>query len=165
MEPIKIVIGISISSIIVGIINTIISLRIASKQNKIELKKTKLDILENRRNTIEAIRNEIGNRMVDVGKGQLNAEEHFPIFVKNFQLQGRSALKISHFLDQEVVSEIKQALHEIDSKIMEGKQGVPSTLESVNETGSQITTVSGKINDEIERALIKIEAEVQELIR
>jgi hypothetical protein len=156
----------SLATLIVALINVIVSKGISSKQNSIELKKTRIDLLENRRLTIEKIGSELKQIGLNVKPSDIyNLAISGPIMIEYFRVKSSLFLSIGHFFTDGISLELELLRKEIDDNIMKTANQQPITDDDAKHVIDGISTLDKKIQTEISTKLREIEKNIEELLK
>jgi hypothetical protein len=155
----------SIATLIVALINVIVSKGISSKQNSIELKKTRIDLLENRRLTIEKVGSELKQIGLNVKPSDIyNLAISGPIMIEYFRVKSGLFLSIGHFFAEGISLELELLRTEIDDNIMKSANQQPITDNDTKHVIDSISKLDKKIQKEISTKLREIEKNIVELL-
>ncbi|MGR7814305.1 hypothetical protein [Lacinutrix undariae] len=155
----------SLATLIVALINVIVSKGISSKQNAIGLKKTRIDLLENRRLTIEKVGSELKQISLNVKPSDIyNLAISGPIMIEYFRVKSSLFLSIGHFFKEEISLELESLRKEIDDNIMKTANLQPITNDDAKNVIDGISTLDKKIQKEISTKLREIEKNIEDLL-
>lgn len=149
-------------SFILGIINLISNIRISSKQNEIELKKTKIDTLQNKSKKLNEILVEIVKRESNVTqlKRLEDVGELATFYSKNFN----DVLTVSYLIDEKFSESLKTSQKKLQEYISNEGAGIPINYEIAFEDVKEMDELNQQIPIALEKELRKIERKIKKLL-
>jgi len=148
------------------VVASIISYRVANKQNRNKLLETKITILNSQKEKLENIKSQIFDRQVDVSNNtNLSADQIRSMFIDRLLKDISSVQKHSELFDNEFIADLNSYSQRISTYIFQAKTGVNiDTNSSVKTDFENVPTYDNKIKSVIDHKIRELNTKVNELI-
>lgn len=148
------------------VVASIISYRVANKQNRNKLLETKITILNSQKEKLENIKSQIFDRQVDVSNNtNLSADQIRSMFIDRLLKDISSVQKHSELFDNEFIADLNSYSQRISTYIFQAKTGVNiDTNSSVKTDFENVPTYDNKIKSVIDHKIRELNTKINELI-
>lgn len=148
------------------VVASIISYRVANKQNRNKLLETKITILNSQKEKLENIKSQIFDRQVDVSNNtNLSADPIGSMFIDRLLKDISSVQKHSELFDNEFIADLNSYSQRISTYIFQAKTGVNiDTNSSVKTDFENVPTYDNKIKSVIDHKIRELNTKINELI-
>ena len=154
---------------LVGVIITaVVTYQVTIRQTSFKLIETKLHTLNSKKDKLEAVKAEIYDRKIDVSNGLDNSDEAMMSrYVDKILLDINSMLRISEYLDDRFISELKDFSKRISGYIQNSKTSNSAEFDSsqISADIQQLPIIDDKIKTELDSKLREIIFEIEELVK
>ena len=148
------------------VLASIISYRVANKQNRNKLIETKITFLNSQKEKLENVKSQIYDRQVDVSNNaNLNADQIRSKFIDRLLKDISSVQKHSELFDNEFIDDLNSYSQRINTYIFQAKKGLNiDNNSSVRTDFENVPTYDKKIKSAIDQKIKELNTKINELI-
>ena len=148
------------------VLASIISYRVANKQNRNKIIETKNTFLNSQKEKLENVKSQIYDRQVDVSNNaNLNADQIRSKFIDRLLKDISSVQKHSELFDNEFIDDLNSYSQRINTYIFQAKKGLNiDNNSSVRTDFENVPTYDKKIKSAIDQKIKELNTKINELI-